>query len=350
MTVRVGINGFGRIGRQVLKAIRDYHPETLEVVAFNDIGDLATMAHLLKYDSNYGTLSATVEVGADALVVDGKAIKALRETDPGKLPWDDLGVEIVVESTGIFTLKQDGVNKKGKIVQGAENHITRGGARKVIISAPAKGEDLTIVLGVNEDKYDSAVHHVVSNASCTTNCLAPAAKVVHDNLNIVRGLMVTIHSYTNDQKILDLPHSDLRRARAAALNIIPTTTGAAKAVALVIPDLKGKFDGYALRVPTPTVSIVDFTAQVEKPTTTEALRQMFRDAAAGPLKGILAAVDEPLVSMDYKGSPYSSSVDLEFTSVLGGEGDFIKVVTWYDNEWGYSVRTADLAALMASKL
>ena len=350
MTVRVGINGFGRIGRQVLKAIRDYHPETLEVVAFNDIGDLATMAHLLKYDSNYGTLNATVEVGADALVVDGKAIKALRETDPGKLPWDDLGVEIVVESTGIFTLKQDGVNKKGKIVQGAENHITRGGAKKVIISAPAKGEDLTIVLGVNEDKYDSAVHHVVSNASCTTNCLAPAAKVVHDNLRIVRGLMVTIHSYTNDQKILDLPHSDLRRARAAALNIIPTTTGAAKAVALVIPDLKGKFDGYALRVPTPTVSIVDFTAQVEKPTTTEALRQMFRDAAAGPLKGILAAVDEPLVSMDYKGSPYSSSVDLEFTSVLGGEGDFIKVVTWYDNEWGYSVRTADLAALMASKL
>jgi len=350
MTVRVGINGFGRIGRQVLKAIRDYHPETLEVVAFNDIGDLATMAHLLKYDSNYGTLSATVEVGADALVVDGKAIKALRETDPGKLPWADLGVEIVVESTGIFTLKQDGVNKKGKIVQGAENHITRGGAKKVIISAPAKGEDLTIVLGVNEDKYDSAVHHVVSNASCTTNCLAPAAKVVHDNLRIVRGLMVTIHSYTNDQKILDLPHSDLRRARAAALNIIPTTTGAAKAVALVIPDLKGKFDGYALRVPTPTVSIVDFTAQVEKPTTTEALRQMFRDAAAGPLKGILAAVDEPLVSMDYKGSPYSSSVDLEFTSVLGGEGDFIKVVTWYDNEWGYSVRTADLAALMASKL
>jgi len=350
MTVRVGINGFGRIGRQVLKAIREYYPETLEVVAFNDIGDLATMAHLLKYDSNYGTLNATVEVGADALVVDGKAIKALRETDPGKLPWDDLGVEIVVESTGIFTLKQDGVNKKGKIVQGAENHITRGGARKVIISAPAKGEDLTIVLGVNEDKYDSAVHHVVSNASCTTNCLAPAAKVVHDNLRIVRGLMVTIHSYTNDQKILDLPHSDLRRARAAALNIIPTTTGAAKAVALVIPDLKGKFDGYALRVPTPTVSIVDFTAQVEKPTTTEALRQMFRDAAAGPLKGILAAVDEPLVSMDYKGSPYSSSVDLEFTSVLGGEGDFIKVVTWYDNEWGYSVRTADLAALMASKL
>ncbi|PKO21248.1 MAG: type I glyceraldehyde-3-phosphate dehydrogenase [Chloroflexi bacterium HGW-Chloroflexi-1] len=350
MTVRIGINGFGRIGRQVLKAIRDYYPETLEVVAFNDIGDLATMAHLLKYDSNYGTLNATVEVGADALIVDGKPIQALKETDPGELPWADLGVDIVVESTGIFTIKQDGVNKKGKPVQGAENHITRGGAKKVIISAPAKGEDLTIVLGVNEDMYDPAVHHVVSNASCTTNCLAPAAKVVHDNLNILRGLMVTIHSYTNDQKILDLPHSDLRRARAAAMNIIPTTTGAAKAVALVIPDLKGKFDGYALRVPTPTVSIVDFTAQVEKATTTEALRQMFRDAAAGPLKGILAAVDEPLVSMDYKGSSYSSSVDLEFTSVLGGEGDFVKVVAWYDNEWGYSVRTADLAALMASKL
>jgi len=350
MTVRVGINGFGRIGRQVLKAIREYYPETLEVVAFNDIGDLPTMAHLLKYDSNYGTLNATVEVGDDALIVDGEPIKALKETDPGKLPWADLGVEIVVESTGIFTLKQDGVNKKGKLVQGAENHITRGGAKKVIISAPAKGEDLTIVLGVNENMYDPAKHHVVSNASCTTNCLAPAAKVVHDNLNIVRGLMVTIHSYTNDQKILDLPHSDLRRARAAALNIIPTTTGAAKAVALVIPDLKGKFDGYALRVPTPTVSIVDFTAQVEKPTTTEALRQMFRDAAAGPLKGILAAVDEPLVSMDFKGSSFSSSVDLEFTSVLGGDGDFIKVVTWYDNEWGYSVRTADLANLMAAKL
>ena len=352
MTVKVGINGFGRIGRQVFKAIRDYYPGTLEVVAANDIGDLKTMAHLLKYDSNYGHFNGTVEVAEDGLLVDGKPLKILKETDPGKLPWADLGVEIVVESTGLFTIKKDGVNKKGKVVQGAENHITKGGAKKVIISAPAEGEDLTIVLGVNGDKYDPAVHHVISNASCTTNCLAPAAKVVHDKFKIMRGLMTTIHAYTNDQKILDLPHSDLRRARAAALNIIPTTTGAAKAVALVIPDLKGKFDGYALRVPTPTVSVVDFTAQVEVPTTTQELRQAFRDAAAGPLKGILAAVDEPLVSVDYKGDPHSSSIDLPFTMVLGGteKGDFLKVVAWYDNEWGYSVRTADLANLMASKL
>jgi glyceraldehyde 3-phosphate dehydrogenase len=351
MAVRVGINGFGRIGRQVFKAIRDYHPESLDVVAFNDIGDLKTMAHLLKYDSNYGRFDGTVEAGADELIVDGKAIKALKETDPGKLPWGDLGVDIVIESTGLFTIKKDGVNKRGKAVQGAENHITRGGAKKVIISAPAEGEDITIVMGVNDDKYDPAQHHVISNASCTTNCLAPAAKVVHDQFRIMRGLMTTIHSYTTDQRILDLPHSDLRRARAAALSIIPTTTGAAKAVALVIPDLKGKFDGYALRVPTPTVSIVDFTAQVEAPTTTDELRQAFRDAAAGPMKGILAAVDEPLVSIDYKGNPHSSSVDLPFTQALGKDkSDFLKVVAWYDNEWGYSVRTADLANLLASKL
>jgi glyceraldehyde 3-phosphate dehydrogenase len=350
MAVRVGINGFGRIGRQVLKAIRDSYPGTLEVVAFNDIGDLKTMAHLLKYDSNYGRFNGTVEVGDSALIIDGKEIKACKETDPGKIPWGDMGVSIVIESTGLFTVKKDGVNKKGKLVQGAENHITRGGAKKVIISAPAEGEDITIVMGVNDDKYDPAQDNVVSNASCTTNCLAPAAKVVHDNFRIQRGLMTTIHSYTNDQRILDLPHSDLRRARAAAVNIIPTTTGAAKAIALVIPDLKGKFDGYALRVPTPTVSIVDFTVQVEKPTTTDELRQCFREAAAGPLKGILAAVDEPLVSIDFKGDPHSSSVDLPFTSVLGGKGDFVKVVTWYDNEWGYSVRTADLANLLASKL
>jgi len=350
MTVRVGINGFGRIGRQVLKAIRDYHPNELEVVAFNDIGDLPTMAHLLKYDSNYGRFNGTVEVAEDGLVIDGKKIKVFKETDPSKLPWSDLGVEIVVESTGIFTVKKDGVNKKGKVVLGAENHITKGGAKKVIISAPAEGEDITIVLGVNEDKYDPKNHHVISNASCTTNCLAPAAKVVHDKFRIVRGLMTTIHAYTNDQRILDLPHSDLRRARAAAMSIIPTTTGAAKAVALVIPDLKGKFDGYALRVPTSTVSVVDFTAQVEIPTTTEELRQAFRDAAAGPMKGILAAVDEPLVSIDYKGDPHSSSVDLPFTSVLGKEkNDFLKVVAWYDNEWGYSVRVADLAAFIAKK-
>jgi len=350
MAVKVGINGFGRIGRQVFKAIRDYYPNELEVVAFNDIGDLKTMAHLLKYDSNYGKFDGTIEVGDDSLIVDGKPIKALKETEPSKLPWADLGVEIVIESTGLFTVKKDGVSKKGKVVQGAENHITKGGAKKVIISAPAEGEDLTIVMGVNDDKYDPAVHHVVSNASCTTNCLAPAAKVVHDRFRIVRGLMTTIHAYTNDQRILDLPHSDLRRARAAALNIIPTTTGAAKAVALVIPELKGKFDGYALRVPISTVSIVDFTAQVEVSTTTEELRQAFRDAAAGPLKGILAAVDEPLVSIDFKGDAHSSSVDLSFTQVLGGKGDFVKVVAWYDNEWGYAVRTADLARLMASKL
>jgi len=352
MTVKVGINGFGRIGRQVLKAIRDYYPDELEVVAFNDIGDLKTMAHLLKYDSNYGRFNGTVEVADDGFVIDGKKVKAFKETDPANIPWSDLDVEIVVESTGIFTIKSDGTNKKGKFVKGAENHITKGGAKKVIISAPAQGEDLTVVLGVNEDQYDPAKHNVVSNASCTTNCLAPAAKVVHDNLTIKRAFMTTIHAYTNDQKILDLPHSDLRRARAAAMSIIPTTTGAAKAISLVIPDLKGKFDGYALRVPTSTVSVVDFTAEVEKETTTEELRQMFRDAAATPrFKGVMQAVDEPLVSIDYKGDPHSSSVDLPFTQVLGKEkGNFLKVVTWYDNEWGYSVRTADLAALMAKSL
>ncbi|MCI0476952.1 MAG: type I glyceraldehyde-3-phosphate dehydrogenase, partial [Anaerolineales bacterium] len=244
-----------------------------------------------------------------------------------------------------------GVNKKGKTVKGAANHITKGGAKKVIITSPAEGEDLTVVMGVNEKMYDPAKHHVLSNASCTTNCLAPAVKVVHDKYKIVRGFMTTIHAYTNDQKILDLPHSDLRRARAAAMSIIPTTTGAAKALKLVIPDLAGKFDGYALRVPTSTVSVVDFTAQVTTPTTTDELRQAFRDAAAGSLKGILAAIDEQLVSIDFKGDPHSSSVDLPFTMVLGKDkSDFIKVVTWYDNEWGYSVRTADLANLLASKL
>jgi glyceraldehyde 3-phosphate dehydrogenase len=351
MAVKVGINGFGRIGRQVLKAIRDSYPNTLEVVAVNDIGDLKTMAHLLKYDSNYGRFDGKIEVGADSLVIDGKTVKVFKEKEPDALPWRDVGVDIVIEGTGLFTIKKDGVNKKGKTVKGAENHITKGGAKKVIITAPAEGEDLTVVMGVNDKAYDPATHHVVSNASCTTNCLAPAAKVVHDKFKIIRGLMTTIHAYTNDQKILDLPHSDLRRARAAAMSIIPTTTGAAKAVALVIPDLKGKFDGYALRVPTSTVSVVDFTAQVQNPTTTDELRQAFRDAANGPMKGILAAVDEPLVSIDFKGDPHSSSVDLPFTMVLGKEkNDFIKVVTWYDNEWGYSVRTADLANLMASKL
>jgi len=352
MTTRVGINGFGRIGRQVLKAIRDYYPDTLEVVAFNDIGDLPTMAHLLKYDSNYGRFNGKVEVVEDGLLIDGKKIKAFKETDPAAIPWGDLGVDIVIEGTGIFTVKNDGVNKKGKTVKGAVNHITAGKAKKVIITAPAEGEDLTVVMGVNEDKYDPANHHVVSNASCTTNCLAPAVKVVHDKFKIVRGFMTTIHAYTNDQRILDLPHSDLRRARAAAMSMIPTTTGAAKALKLVIPDLAGKFDGYAIRVPTSTVSVVDFTAEIETPTTTEELRQAFREAAQTPrLKGILQAVDEPLVSIDYKGDPHSSSVDLPFTMVLGKEGStFIKVVAWYDNEWGYSCRTADLAALMAKSL
>jgi len=338
MTTRIGINGFGRIGRQVFKAIRDFYPDTLEVVAVNDIGDVRTMAHLLKYDSNYGRFDGSVEVTDEGLLIDGSLLKVLAERDPANLPWGDLGVDIVIESTGLFRDREN-----------AGKHL-QAGAKKVIISAPAKGEDLTIVLGVNDDKYDPARHHIVSNASCTTNCLAPAAKVVNDRFGIVQGLMTTIHAYTNDQRILDLPHRDLRRARAAALNIIPTTTGAAKAVALVIPELKGKFDGYALRVPTSTVSIVDFTALVEKSTTTDELRQAFREAAAGPLKGILAAVDEPLVSVDYKGDPHSSSVDLQFTQVLGGEGNMVKVVSWYDNEWGYSCRTADLAHLMASKL
>ncbi|OGN92873.1 MAG: type I glyceraldehyde-3-phosphate dehydrogenase [Chloroflexi bacterium RBG_13_48_10] len=351
MATKVGINGFGRIGRQVLKAIRDYHPDTLEVVAFNDIGDLPTMAHLLKYDSNYGRFDGTVEVKDGALYVDGKPVKVYKETDPSNIPWGSIGVDIVIESTGLFTIKSDGVNKKGKQVKGAENHITKGGAKKVIISAPAEGEDLTVVLGVNDFMYDPKNHHVISNASCTTNGLAPAVKVVHDKYKIVRGFMTTIHAYTNDQKILDLPHSDLRRARAAALSIIPTTTGAAKAISLVIPDLKGKMDGYALRVPTPTVSVIDLTVELEISTTTEELRQSFRDAAAGPLKGILQAVDEPLVSIDFKGDPHSSSVDLPFTMVLGKEkNNFAKIVAWYDNEWGYSVRTADLAALLAKSL
>ncbi len=351
MTTKVGINGFGRIGRQVLKAIRDYYPDELEVVAFNDVGDLPTMAHLLKYDSNYGRFDGKVEVGDGGMLVDGKLVKAFKETDPANIPWGSLGVEIVVESTGIFTVKKDGVNKKGKTVKGAENHITSGGAKKVIISAPAEGEDLTIVLGVNDNKYDPANHHVISNASCTTNGLAPAVKVANDNFKMVRGFMTTIHAYTNDQKILDMPHSDLRRARAAAMSIIPTSTGAARALKLVIPELAGKLDGYALRVPTSTVSVIDLTAEFEKAMTTEELRQAFRDAAAGPLKGILQAVEEPLVSIDFKGDPHSSSVDLAFTMVLGKEkSTFAKIVAWYDNEWGYAVRTADLAAMIAKKL
>ncbi len=352
MAIKVGINGFGRIGRQVIKAIRDYHADELEFVAFNDIGDLPTMAHLLKYDSNYGRFTGKVEVADNSLVIDGKKIKAFKETDTAAIPWGSLGVDIVIESTGLFTIKEDGVNKKGKTVKGAVNHITKGGAKKVIITSPAEGEDLTIVLGVNDDKYDPKLHNVVSNASCTTNGLAPAVKVAHDKFKIVRGFMTTIHAYTNDQKILDLPHSDLRRARAAALSIIPTSTGAAKALKLVIPDMAGKLDGYCLRVPTPTVSVIDLTVEFEVATTSEELRQTYRDAAKMPrFKGILQAVDEPLVSIDYKGDPHSSSIDLPFTMVLGKEkNNFAKILAWYDNEWGYSVRTADLAALMAKSL
>ena len=343
MAIRVGINGFGRIGRQVLKAIKERHPDTLEVVAVNDLFDADINAYLFKHDSNYGMYEGTVEVKDGNIVVDGKEIKVLSERNPYSLPWKELGIDVVIESTGVF---RDGKGTEAK--PGANAHIDGGGAKKVIISAPAKNEDLTLVLGVNDEMYDPAKHNIVSNASCTTNCLAPAAKIVHDNFTIKRGLMTTIHSYTNDQRILDLAHKDKRRSRAAGLNIIPTTTGAAKAVALVIPDLKGKFDGYALRVPTPTVSIVDFVAETEKPTTAEELNSLFKAAADGALKGILAYSTDSLVSMDLKGNSHSSIIDADLTTVMGGT--FVKVVTWYDNEWGYSCRTADLADLMAKYL
>jgi len=338
MTVKVGINGFGRIGRQVLKAFKEKYRDEFDVVAVNDLFPPEVNAHLFKYDSNFGIYQGTVEVAGGDIVVDGDRIKVFAERDPAKLPWADLGAEIVVDATGVF---RDG--KK------AAAHI-EAGAKKVIISAPAKpadSVDLTIVLGVNDAMYDPANHHVLSNASCTTNCLAPAAKVVFDNFGIVKGVMTTIHSYTNDQRILDLAHTDLRRARAAALNLIPTTTGAAKAVALVIPELKGKFDGMALRVPTPTVSIVDFVAETEKPTTAEEVNAAFKTAAEGPMKGILGYTEEPLVSMDFKGDPRSSIVDGPNTMVM--EGNMVKVLTWYDNEWAYSVRITDLAKLMADK-
>ena len=335
MTVRVGINGFGRIGRQSLKAILERAPD-LEVVAVNDLVDTSLNALLFKHDSTYGAYPGTVDHTDDALIIDGREIKVLKEKDPAALPWRDLGVEIVLESTGIFTDADK-----------ASAHLAAG-ARKVIISAPAKGEDITIVLGVNEDKYDPASHNVISNASCTTNCLAPTAKVVHDTFGIERGLMNTIHSYTNDQRILDVAHKDPRRARAAGQNIIPTTTGAAKALALVIPDLKGKFDGFSLRVPTPTVSVVDFTADVSRSTTADEINDAFRAAAAGPMKGILGVSDEPLVSSDFRGDSRSSIIDSESTMVLGGT--MVKVIAWYDNEWGYSCRCADLLALVAAKL
>ncbi|HRW46324.1 MAG: type I glyceraldehyde-3-phosphate dehydrogenase [Caldilinea sp.] len=334
MAVKVAINGFGRIGRQVTKALFENYRGKFDLVAVNDLSDTKTNAHLFKYDSNYGTFPGTVEVKDGDLVIDGDRIKVLAERDPSKLPWGDLGVDIVVESTGIFTSREK-----------AELHI-HAGAKKVIISAPAKGEDLTLVLGVNDDKYDPAKHNIISNASCTTNCLAPAAKVLNDLAGIQQALMTTIHAYTNDQRILDLVHSDLRRARAAAMSIIPTTTGAAKAVSLVIPELKGKFDGYAMRVPTSTVSVVDFTATVDKEITKDELIAAMDAAAAGPMKGVLQVVRDPLVSIDFKGSPFSSSVDVEFTNVYG---KMVKVVTWYDNEWGYSSRVADLIDFIAKK-
>ena len=338
MTVNVGINGFGRIGRQVLKGIREKYEGELQVVAVNDLFDAETNAHLFKYDSNYGVYPGSVEVVKGDLVVDGQRIKVLAERDPGKLPWADLGAEIVIESTGVF---RDG--KK------AAAHVDAG-AKKVIISAPAKpadSVDLTIVLGVNTGDYDPANHHILSNASCTTNCLAPAVKVLLDSFGIVKGLVTTVHSYTTTQKLLDLASGDLRRARAAALNIIPTTTGAAKALALVIPELEGKFDGMAMRVPTPTVSVVDFVAELEQDASLEEVNAAFKAAAEGPMAGILGYSEEPLVSMDYKGDPRSSIVDGLATMAIGG--NMVKVITWYDNEWAYSLRICDLAKLIADK-
>ena len=337
--VKVGINGFGRIGRQVLKAIRELYPEELAVVAINDLVDAKTNAHLFKYDSTYGIFPGEVQVVGSNLAIDGDTIKVFAERDPSDLPWGDLGADIIIEATGIF--------RSGPT---AGAHI-KAGAKKVIISAPAKpadSVDMTIVLGVNDDSYNPAVHHILSNASCTTNGLAPAAKVLNESFGIVRGLMTTIHAYTNDQRILDLAHSDLRRTRAAALNLIPTTTGAAKAVALVIPELEGKFDGMAIRVPTPTVSIIDLVVELEKPATAAQVNAALEAAAQGELKGILGYTEEPLVSTDFKGDPRSGIVDAQSTKVIGDT--MLKLLVWYDNEWGYSVRCADLAAMMARRL
>ena len=340
MTVKVGINGFGRIGRQVLKIMLERYPDELEVVGINDLWDPNTNAQLFKYDSSYGKFDGVVDVVGGDLVLDGKTIKIFAERNPADLPWGDLGVDIVLEGTGVF--------RNPTKTPGPQSHL-EGGAKKVILTAPAKGGDvLTIVLGVNDDQYDPAKHHIVSNASCTTNCLAPFTKVVNDNFKIVKGLMTTVHSYTTSQKILDLADSDLRRARAGALNIIPTSTGAAKAIALVIPELKGKLDGYSLRVPTPTVSIVDAVFEVEKKTTTEEVNAALKTAAEGPMKGILGFSEEPLVSMDFKGDERSSIVDADLTAVM--EGNMVKVVSWYDNEWGYSTRLTDLTAKIAKTL
>lgn len=333
--IRIGINGFGRIGRQVLKAVLERHPKKLAVVAINDLFDVETNAHLFKYDTNYGRFPGNVNVAKESIVINGKTIKSFSFRDPAEIPWDEEGVDIVIESTGLF-----------KTGPKASDHI-EAGAKKVIISAPAKEEDLTVVMGVNHKEYRPKDHHIISNASCTTNCLAPPALVIHRAFGIEKALMTTVHSYTADQRLMDLAHKDLRRARAAAMNIIPTTTGAAKAIALVIPELVGRFDGYSLRVPTPTVSVVDFVAILQKKTDTDLLRTELRKAAETDLKGIMACEDEPLVSIDFKGDSNSSIVDMEFTQILGG--NMAKVVTWYDNEWGYSCRIADLAAYMAEK-
>jgi glyceraldehyde 3-phosphate dehydrogenase len=336
MAVRVGINGFGRIGRNVLRAATMAKQTEIEFVGVNDITDTKTLAHLLKYDSVHGRFPGTVEAKTDALIVNGKTIKVSAIKEPEKLPWKDLGVEFVLESTGRFTDKEN-----------ASKHLAAG-AKKVVISAPAKGEDITICMGVNNDKYDPAKHSVISNASCTTNCLVPMVKVVIDNFGFKHGFMTTVHSYTNDQQILDLPHKDLRRARAAALSIIPTTTGAAKATGLVIPEVKGKIDGISLRVPTPDVSIVELVADVEKATTAEAVNAAFKQAAAsGPLNGILSTSDEPLVSTDYIGSLYSSVIDTMSTAVI--DGTLVHISSWYDNEMGYSARCVDLLAFMGKR-
>jgi glyceraldehyde 3-phosphate dehydrogenase len=336
MAIRVGINGFGRIGRQSLKAMIDRHPDDIEVVGINDITDTETNAHLFRYDSTYGRFPGKVEVVDNDIVIEGKRIKVFAQKEPSEIPWSDVGAQLVVESTGFFTDRPK-----------AAAHL-KGTVKKVIISAPAKGEDITIVLGVNQDTYDPARHHIISNASCTTNCLAPAAKVIYDTFGIEKGLMTTVHSYTNDQRILDVVHKDLRRARAAAQNIIPTTTGAARALALVIPELKGKFDGFSLRVPTATVSVVDFVATLSRPASVAAVNEAFQSAADGKLNGILGITYEPLVSSDFRGDSRSSIVDAESTMMVGD--DFLKVVAWYDNEWGYSCRVADLTSFIGERL
>ena len=337
MAIRVGINGFGRIGRQVLRAAKQSGNKDLDFVAVNDLTDTKTLAHLFKYDSVHRTYQGDVEAGNGTIIVDGSEIKVFAEKDPSNLKWSDLGVDVVLESTGKFTS-----------ADGARKHLDSGGAKKVIISAPAKGEDITIVMGVNEGKYDSSKHAIISNASCTTNCLVPMVKVVRDNFGFVRGSMVTIHSYTNDQNILALPHKDLRRARAAAMSIIPTTTGAAKATSLVIPELKGKIDGIAIRVPTPDVSLTDLAVVVDKPVTVQQVNAAFKAAADGPMKGILQYTEEELVGVDFTGNPHSCILDAKSTNVV--DGLLIKVSGWYDNEWGYSCRCVDLLRYVSARL